>query len=162
MSSWCPRVSSQISLPKSITNWTQCFKNSLNTWIYRKTAVKTAVKIEPDLITDYKNKLKIDDFLIPDQFKIPQGWMEEDEEMTFWPMLSYPDVLNFLMLYPSDLGSKELRDCQNSNTNSVHKLAWLQPLEHHNLWGSKYCIIRVECRKSHSIRDPFHKLLIIP
>ena len=88
--------------------------------------------------------------------------MEEDEEMAFWPMLSYPDILNFLMFYPSDLGSKELSDCKNSNTNSCHKLTWLQPLQHHNLSGSKYCIIRVECRKSHSIRDPFHKLLIIP
>ena len=45
--------------------------------------VKTAVEIELDLINDYKNKLKIDDFPIPDPFKIPHGWMEEDEGMTF-------------------------------------------------------------------------------
>ena len=30
--------------------------------------------------------------------------MEEDEGMTFWPMLSYPDIFNFLMFYPSKLG----------------------------------------------------------
>ena len=41
--------------------------------------VKTVVEIEPDLITDYKNKLKIDDLPIPDPFKIPHGWMEENE-----------------------------------------------------------------------------------
>ena len=41
--------------------------------------VKTVVEIEPDLITDYKNKLKIDDFPIPDPFKTPHGWMEENE-----------------------------------------------------------------------------------
>ena len=35
--------------------------------------VKTAVEIESDLITDYKNKLKINDFPIPDPFKIPHG-----------------------------------------------------------------------------------------
>ena len=40
--------------------------------------VNTAVEIESHLITDYKNKLKIDDFPIPDPFKIPHGWMEED------------------------------------------------------------------------------------
>ena len=40
--------------------------------------VKTAVEVESDLITEYKNKLKIDDFLIPDIFKKPHGWMEED------------------------------------------------------------------------------------
>ena len=33
--------------------------------------VKTAVEIEPNLITDYKNKPKINDFPIPDPFKIP-------------------------------------------------------------------------------------------
>ena len=57
--------------------------------------VKTAVEIESDLITDYENKLKIDDFPIPDPFKIAHGWMEEDEGITFWPMLSYPDIFNF-------------------------------------------------------------------
>ena len=49
---------------------------------------KTAVEIDSDLITEYKNKLKIDDFPIFDPFKIPLGWMEEDEGMTFWPILS--------------------------------------------------------------------------
>ena len=32
--------------------------------------VKIAVEIESDLITDYKNKLKVDDFPIPDPFKL--------------------------------------------------------------------------------------------
>ena len=46
--------------------------------------VKTAVELESDLITLYKNKVKIDYFPIPDQFKISHGWMEEDEGMIFW------------------------------------------------------------------------------
>ena len=33
--------------------------------------VKTAVEIGPYLISEYKNKLKIDDFPITDPFKIP-------------------------------------------------------------------------------------------
>ena len=40
--------------------------------------VKTEVEIESDLITDCKNKLNIYDFLIPDPFKIPHGWMGEN------------------------------------------------------------------------------------
>ena len=90
--------------------------------------VKTAVDIELDLINDYKNKLKIDDFPIPDPFKIPHGWMEEDEGMTFWPMLSYPDIFNFLIFYPSELGSKDLSDYKNSKAYSYYKSGWLQPL----------------------------------
>ena len=47
---------------------------------------------------------------MPDPFKIPHGGMEEYERIAFWSILSYPDILNFLMFYPSELGSKELRD----------------------------------------------------
>ena len=39
--------------------------------------VKIAVETESDLITDYKNKLKIDDFPIPDPFKIPCELMKK-------------------------------------------------------------------------------------
>ena len=81
-------------------------------------SVKTALEIETDLITDYKNKLKIDDFPIPDPFKIPHGWMKEDEGMALWPMLSYPDIFNLLMFYTSELGSKNLSDHKNSKAYS--------------------------------------------
>ena len=69
--------------------------------------VKTVVEIESNLITDYKNKLKIGDILIPDPFNIPHGWMEKNEGMIFWSMLSYPGTFSFLVFYPSELGSKK-------------------------------------------------------
>ena len=87
--------------------------------------------------------------------------MEEDEGRAFWPMLSYSDIFNFLMFYPSELGSKDLSDYKNSKAYSYYKSGWLQPLQYHNLSGSKYCIIRGEYRRSQSIKDPFHKLWII-
>ena len=87
--------------------------------------------------------------------------MEEDEGMVFWPMQSYPDIFNFLMFCPTELESRELSDYKNSKAYSYYKSGWLQPLQYHNLSGSKYCIIRGECRKSQSIKDPFHKLWII-
>ena len=118
-------------------------------------------QIESDLITDYKSKLKINDFPIPDSFRRPHGWVEEDEGITFWPMLSYPDTFIFLMFYPRELDSKDLSGRKNSKAYSYYKSGWLQPLQYHNLSGSKYCIIRGECRKSQSIKDPFHKLWII-
>ena len=83
--------------------------------------VKTAVGIESYLITEYKNKFKIDDFPIPDPSKIPPGWMDEDEGMAFWPMLSYPDTFNFLMFYPGELGSKDLSDYKNIKADSNYK-----------------------------------------
>ena len=99
--------------------------------------VKTVVEIESDLITYYKNKLKISDFPTPDPFKIPHGWMEEVEEMAFWPMLSYQDIFNFLMFYPSELVSKDLGDYKNSKGYRYYKSGSLQPLQYHNLSESK-------------------------
>ena len=119
------------------------------------------VEIESDLITDYKSKLKINDFPIPDTFRRPHGWVEEDEGITFWPMLSYPDTFIFLMFYPRELDCKDLSGRKNSKAYSYYKSGWLQPLQYHNLSGSKYCNIRGEYRKSQSIKDPFHKLWII-
>ena len=65
------------------------------------------------------------------------------------------------MFYTSELGSKDLRDYKNSKAYSYYKSGWLQPSQYRNLSGSKYCIIRGECRRSQSIKDLFHKLWII-
>ena len=45
--------------------------------------VKTAVEVEEDSKKEYEKKLRVDDRLIPDPFKIPHGWLEEDEGMAF-------------------------------------------------------------------------------
>ena len=50
------------------------------------------------------------------------------------------------MFYTSELGSKNLSDHKNSKAYSYYKSGWLQPLHYHNLTGSKYCVIRGECR----------------
>ena len=57
--------------------------------------IKIAVAVEADLKTELLAKLKIDDRNIPDPFKITHGWMNEDEDMKFWPMLLYPDIVNY-------------------------------------------------------------------
>ena len=59
--------------------------------------------------------------------------MKEDEGIEFWQMLSYPDIFNFSMFYPSELGSKGLSDYKNSKSYSYYKSGWLQPLQYHNL-----------------------------
>ena len=47
--------------------------------------------------------------------------MEKGELMVVWPMLSYPDIFNFLILYPSELGSKDLSDYKNTEAYSYYK-----------------------------------------
>ena len=105
--------------------------------------VKTAVEVEATLASEYKTKLIIDDRTIPDPFKIQHGWKDEDEGITFWPMLLYPDIFNYLMFYPTELGSKDLNDYKNSKAYSYYKTGWLKPLLYHDLTGSKYCILSI-------------------
>ena len=45
--------------------------------------IKTVAEVETDLKTQYLAKLNINDRNIPDPFKIPHGWMNEDEGMKF-------------------------------------------------------------------------------
>ena len=73
-------------------------------------------------------------------------------------MLLYANIFNYLIFFPSELGSKDLNDYKNSTAYSYHKLGWLQPLLYHNLKGSNFGILKGECRKSQSVNDPFHKI----
>lgn len=123
--------------------------------------IKTAAEVEHQLSIEYKTKLKIDGLAIPDPYKIPHGWLNEDEGMSFWPMLMYPDIFNYLMFYPAELGSKDLNDYKNSKAYSYYKSGWLKPLLYHELSGSKFCLFKGECRKSQSIHDPYHALWLV-
>ena len=113
--------------------------------------IKTPVEVEADLKTEYLAKLKIADGNIPDPFKIPHGWMNEDEGMMFWPILLYPNNFNYLMLFPSEFGISDLNDYKNSKANSYHKSGWLQPLLYHDLTSSNFCILKGECTKPQSV-----------
>ena len=41
--------------------------------------VKTDAEVEEDLKKEYEKKLIVDDRIISDPFKVPHGWLEEDE-----------------------------------------------------------------------------------
>ena len=56
--------------------------------------IKTAVEVEANLKIEYLAKLKTDDRNIPDIFKIPHGWMNENEGMKLFSILLYPDIFN--------------------------------------------------------------------
>ena len=73
----------------------------------------------------------------------------------------YEEIFNYLMFFHSELASNELSDYKNSKAFSYHKSGSLQPLLYHNLTCSNFCILKDECRKSQSVNDPFHELLII-
>ena len=123
--------------------------------------IKTTVEVEEDLKKEFEKKLRVDDGLIPDPFKIPYGWLEEDKRMAFWPMLLYPDIFIYLKFYPTQLGSTDLSDYKNSKAYSYYKSGWLQPFYFRKSSGSKYCIFKGECGQSQQTNDINHKLWII-
>ena len=110
---------------------TQGIKELLeNTWLKSNrnkrgigSLVKTAAEIESDLITNHKNKLKIDDFPLPGPFKVTHGWMEEDEGIAFRLMLSYPDIFILLIFHLSKSGRKDLSDLTVSSEENVENFS---------------------------------------
>ena len=67
--------------------------------------IKTAVEVETDSKTEYLAKLKIDDRNIPDSFKfLMDGWTKI-RAWSFAPCFYYyPNIFNYLMFFPSELG----------------------------------------------------------
>ena len=68
-----------------------------NDLVARPFSAITAIEVEEDLKNKYQKKLTVDDRLIPDLFKISDGWLEEDERMKFWLMLLYRHIFNVLL-----------------------------------------------------------------
>ena len=73
-------------------------------------------------------------------------------------MLLYPDILNYLTFYPTELGSTDLSDYENLKAESYYKAGWLKPLYFHKSSGSKYCIFKEEWRQSQRINKIILKL----
>ena len=70
-------------------------------------------------------------------------------------------MFNYLMFYPTKLGSTDLSDNKDSKACSYYKSGWLQPLYFRKFSGIKYCIFQGECRQSKRINGINHKLWII-
>ena len=61
--------------------------------------------------------------------------------MTFWCMLLYPDIFNYLMFFPSEFCGKDLNDYKNSEAYSYHKSGCC---------NHSRITLNGECRKSQS------------
>ena len=73
----------------------------------------TAEEVEKEIGNEYENKLIVDGINIPNPFDIKESWLDEMNGIIYWPMLLYPDIFNYLSIYPSELPSKDLSDYKN-------------------------------------------------
>ena len=63
-----------------------------------------------DFHREYREKLTIDNFTVPDAFAHENRWLEEEDGKVFWPMVMYGDIFVYLMFYPSELKIEDLSD----------------------------------------------------
>ena len=55
-------------------------------------------------LLDYKEKLRINDTVLPDPYNLEEGWMNEGTGKQFWPSLYFSDISDLLqMTTPSEL-----------------------------------------------------------
>nr|XP_047127259.1 uncharacterized protein LOC124808307 [Hydra vulgaris] len=107
------------------------------------TPIKTAEEVEHDILTEYKKKLFINGVELPDPFKLSNGWLSEDEGLTCWPTLLYPDIYNYLLFNPAEIASKDLSDYKTCKAYSYFKCGWLEPLFYHQIGiESEYCYLK--------------------
>ena len=121
--------------------------------------VKTAQEIEHELMSEYQAKLLHGDVLLTDPNNLISGWLSEDDGITSWPCLTYPDIFNYLTFHPSELGSSDLNDYKNSKAYSYFNRGWLGNITYHNIDEScLYCFLKTDCRPSERLNNPPHKL----
>ena len=67
--------------------------------------------------SEYQHKLKLDDITITDPYLITNVWFNENDGMKLWPMIFIPRHIlityNYIMFFPSELGTKDLNDYKN-------------------------------------------------
>ena len=64
---------------------------------------------ERALLTEYKEKLKINDETLPDPVDLKSGWIGEESGMSFWPKLYFSDISRFYSEIIVDLWPSGLR-----------------------------------------------------
>jgi len=122
--------------------------------------IKTAQETELEIKQEYKDKLVVNGYNIPDPFCLT-GWLSEEDGISFWPSVLYPDIFNYLAFNPAELGSNDLSDYKNSKAYSYFINGWLALIFYHGInESSPYCFLKADCQPSERLHDPPHKLWI--
>ena len=121
---------------------------------------KTAEEIEGEIANEYKNKLYVDGKPLPDSFVLKTGWKNEEEGISFWPMVTNFYIIKYLML--DTVGhADDLNDYKQSKAYSYFINGWLGEILYHSLGSSPHCFVKTDCRPSQRINDAKHNLWIL-
>ena len=121
--------------------------------------IKTAAEVEVELCKEYQNKLNHGGISVPDPKDLKQGWLTEADGILLWPMITYPDICDYLKFHPSELSSSDLSEYKNSKGYSYFKRGWIAQIMYHEIdQSSLFCFVKTDCRASERLRDPPHTL----
>ena len=64
--------------------------------------VKSPAEVEIELQEEYQAKLLQGDYVIPDPSNLVGSWLDEEQGISVWPFITYPEIYNYLMFQPND------------------------------------------------------------
>ena len=80
--------------------------------------IKNAEEVEAELKQENDDKLKLDKMNISDPFKLYNRWLDDEEGIGYWPILSICYIIQFLMV---DNDAEDLRDYKGSRAYNYFK-----------------------------------------
>ena len=119
---------------------------------------------ERALLTEYKEKLKINDETLPDPVDLKSGWIGEESGMSFWPKLYFSDISRF---YSETLAKKNLLtrlECDYKEgkayryfTNQFVGETYINNVTK----DSRYCLFRTRCLPSQRVSSKLYTVWAI-
>ena len=80
--------------------------------------IKNAEEVEAELKQENDDKLKLDKMNISDPFKLDNRWLDDEEGIGYWPIVSTCYIIQFLMV---DNDAEDFRDYKGSKAYSYFK-----------------------------------------
>ena len=119
--------------------------------------IKNAEEVEAELKQENDDKLKLDKMNISDPFKLDNRWLDDEEGIGYWPILSTCYIIQFLMV---DNDAEDLRDYKGSKAYSYFKQSWPSNISYHSLGSSKNYWLKKDCRPSERLKESPNKLWV--
>lgn len=63
-------------------------------------SIKKAQEVEMEIPQEYKDKLTVNDYAIPDPLYL-EGWLSDEDGIRFWPSILYPDIFDYFRIQSS-------------------------------------------------------------
>ena len=109
---------------------------------------------ERTLLEEYKNKLLIDDCVVPDPLTLKTGWLKEDENgLVKWPSLYFHDIATYLQTKTSSVLMNHLiNEYKEGKAYRYFTCHFVKEVYYHDISASsKVCILKCKVTPSQRI-----------